>query len=122
LITLTFRPLLSESHVLVRAVYFRIGADGTLRGPDNDVAASYVDGLWQLGHRRHVSFECEGPVYLRVTAADGRRECIGPCEFIRAAEGAIFTHDSCLGTYAPHGELSSALGDFWREIAFLTSL
>ncbi len=120
MITLTFRPALSESPVLVRGAYFRICADGTLRGPDNAVAASYADGLWQLGPRRHVAFECAGPIYLRVTSSDGRREQIGPYDFIRAAEGAIFSNEACLGIYAPRGEMASSR-ELWREITLLSA-
>ncbi len=122
LITLTFRPVRSESPILVRGTYFRICADRTLRGPDNDVTASYANGVWQLGRRRNVSFECEGPVHLRVMGMDGLRVYIGPYAFIKAAEGAIFTHQGSLGLYAPRVESSSPVGDLWREVAFLSSV
>ena len=69
-----------------------------------------------------MSFECDGPVYLRVTGRDGPRVCIGPYAFIKAAEGGIFTHEASLGMYAPSVHSSSALGDLWREIAFLSSV
>ena len=118
MITLTFRPVRSESPVLVRGAYFRIGADRTLRGPDNAVVASYVERLWQLARGRHRGFECGGPVYLRVTSRDGRRERIGPYEFVRAAEGAIFNQDSCLGVHAAPGEPAWPV-DLWQEIVFL---
>jgi hypothetical protein len=121
LITLTFRPLRSESPVLVRGTYFRICADATLRGPDNAVVATYADGLWQLSNRQHRGFECGGPVYLRVTHTYGRREHIGPYEFLKAAEGAIFTHESRLGVHAARGE-PGAWVDLWKEIAFLTAV
>jgi hypothetical protein len=110
----------SESPVLVRGAYFRICADGTLRGPDNGVVASSADGLWELAHRLHRAFECDAPVYLRVTNSDGRRERIGPYEFIKAAQGAIFTHDSCLGVYATGGRPGGSLG-IWQEIVFLNA-
>jgi hypothetical protein len=118
LITLTFRPALNQSPVLVRGAYFRICADGTLRGPDNAIAANYADGLWQLGPKPYLGFECAGPVYLRVTNRDGRSERIGPYEFIKASEGAIYTHDSCLGIFAAQGDLASS-AELWREIALL---
>ena len=44
-IALGFRALNGESVMLIRGAYFRIFADGTLRGPDNAVAASYTNGL-----------------------------------------------------------------------------
>ncbi|MDE2447744.1 MAG: hypothetical protein KGO22_02155 [Gammaproteobacteria bacterium] len=87
MITLTFRALNGESLMLVRGAYFRICADGTLRGPDNAVAASYTNGLWQLGRRRHRTLECREAVYIRVTTSDGQRECIGPYEYLKVAGG-----------------------------------
>lgn len=45
---LTFRALSNDSVIFVRGTYFRIFADGTLRGPDNAVAARYADGLWHV--------------------------------------------------------------------------
>jgi hypothetical protein len=119
LITLTFRPVRSESAVLVRGAYFRICADATLRGPDNAVTASYADGYWRLGQRQHWAFESGGPISLRVTSAGGRRECMGPFDFVKAAEGAVFTHHTCLGFHASGGEFRYP-ADLWREIAFLT--
>ena len=120
LITLMFHPERSDSAVLVRGACFRIHSDGTLRGPDNAVSATYTDGLWQLGPRRYQAFECAGPIYLRVTDKDGRRECIGPYDFVKVAEGAVLTHDSWLGAHATRGGLGAPV-DLWQEIAFLTS-
>jgi len=107
--------------VLVRGAHFRICSDGTLRGPDNTAAARYLDGLWLLGQRRHISFECAGPVYLRVTDNHGRRESIGPYASIRAASGAIFTQDSCLGVHASRSQLGAELVDMWQEISILSA-
>jgi hypothetical protein len=120
LITLTFRPVHGESPVFVRGAYFRICADGTLRGPDNAIAASYGNGLWQLAQRRHRAFECSRPVYLRITRQDGRHEHIGPYDCVRATGGAIFTHETCLGMYAGAGEPAAAPG-LWQEVAFLSA-
>jgi hypothetical protein len=117
LITLTFRPVHGESQVLVRGAYFRICADGTLRGPDNAVAASYTNGFWQLAQRQHRSFECDQPVCLRVRA-DGRHERIGPYECVKASGGAIFTRDTCIGVYSTGWE-ASAWTSLWDEVAFL---
>jgi hypothetical protein len=120
LITLTFRPLHGESSVLVRGMHFRICADATLRGPDNSIAAHYSERLWRLGQRQYRAFECSGPVYLRVLNSDGSREHLGPYNLLKAAEGAIFTLDSCLGLHASPGEtgLPTAV---WREITLLSS-
>ena len=121
MITLTFRALNGESAMLIRGAYFRICADGTLRGPDNAVAASYTNGLWQLGRRRHRALECCEAVYLRVTAPDGQRECIGPFEYLKVSGGAIFSHDTYLGAHSG-GESRLPKSDVWREIALLSEL
>jgi len=120
-ITLAFRPLNGESVLLVRGAYFRICADGTLRGPDNAVAASYTDGLWQLGRRRHRTLECREAVYLRVTTSDGQRECIGPYEYLKMAGGDVFSNNTYLGAHS-RGASYLADTDIWREIALLSEL
>ena len=121
MITLAFRALNGESVMLVRGAYFRICADGTLRGSDNAVAASYVNGLWQLGRRRHRTLECRDAIYLRVTTLDGQRECIGPCEYLKVAGGEIFANNTYLGAHS-HGESCLSDTDIWREIALLSEL
>jgi hypothetical protein len=121
LIHLTFRPLDSQSVVLARAVYFRICVDETLRGPDNSIAARYADGLWQIAHRQHRAFECDGPIYLRVTGSDGRREHIGPYDFLKASDGAIYTRDSCLGAHVLRRNGMAPSG-VWTEVVFLSEL
>jgi len=121
LITLTFRPVHGESPMLVRGMHFRICADATLRGSDNEIAAVYTKRLWQLGSRQYRTFECGGPIYLRVTHRAGSREHLGPYAFLKATEGAIFTHDNCLGVHAPLPD-AGASADVWQEIAFLSTL
>jgi hypothetical protein len=121
LITLAFRPVRNESPVMVRGAYFRICADGTLRGPDNAVVARYLNGLWQLAHGLHRAFDCSGPVFLRVTNSDGQRESRGPYQFVKAAEGSIFTHDSCLAVHDSRKEPGSSVG-LWQEIVFLSGV
>ncbi len=121
MITLTFRALNGDSVMLVRGAYFRICDDGTLRGPDNAVAGSYIDGLWQLGRRRHRTLECREAVYLRVTTADGERECIGPYEGLRVTGGEIFSNDTYLGAHSRSGLHPPKTG-IWREIALLSEL
>ena len=120
MIILSFRPLKNGSAILVRGAHFRICADGTLRGPDNTIAARYLDSLWYLGHKQHGSFDCTGPVLLRVTNRNGQRECIGPYESIRAANGTICTEIGCLGAHAVRDEHGSAMLDVWQEVSFLT--
>ncbi len=118
MIVLTFHPVHGESPVSVRGAYFRICADATLRGPDNAVAASYCKGLWQLGRRQHRSFECSGPVYLRVMHSHGSHERTGPYDFVKAIDGALLTHTDYLGAYALRSEIVGSL-ELWREVALL---
>jgi hypothetical protein len=106
--------------VLARAAYFRICEDATLRGPDNTVAAVYTAHFWLFGHRRFRSFDCDGPVYLRVRSGTGSLAQTGPYDFLRAAEGALYTQDTCLGVYLP-GADPRAFADHWREITLLSS-
>jgi hypothetical protein len=120
-ITLTFRALNGESVILIRGAYFRICADGTLRGPDNAIAASYTDGHWQLGRRRNRMLECREALYLRVTTSDGGRECIGPYECLKVVGGAIFSNDTYLGAHRG-GESHFPEAGIWREIALLSEL
>ena len=119
MITLTFRAMSGESVTHVRGAYFRICADGTLRGPDNDVAASYTDGQWQLGRGRHRVLECREAVYLRVTTSDGQRECIGPYGDLKVTGGEIFSNDTYLGAHSA-GESPLPKAGIWREIAVLS--
>jgi hypothetical protein len=121
LITLIFRPVHGESPALVRGMHFRICSDATLRGPDNSIAACYTHRLWRLGARQYRSLECDGPVYLRTMSSDGSRERLGPYNFVKATEGAIFTHDSCLGVYASLAD-AGELAAVWQEIALLSSV
>jgi hypothetical protein len=100
-------------------MHFRICTDATLRGPDNAIAACYSKGFWQLASRPHRAFECGGPVYLRVTNSDGSRQHLGPYDFVKAADGAIYTRDSCLGFHATRLE-AGASPEIWREIALLS--
>lgn len=118
MITLTFRPVIGESPVSVRGTYFRICADATLRGPDNAIAASYSEGLWQLGRRRHRSFECSGAFYLRVMHWDGSYQRTGPYDFVKAVDGALFTQTDFLVSFAPAPHEVTP-PQRWHEIALL---
>lgn len=107
--------------MFIRGAHFRICADGTLRGPDNAIAASYSNGLWRLGRRQHRTLECRDAVYLRVTASNGRCECIGPYGDLKAVGGDIFSNNTYLGAYS-RGESYPADTEVWREIALLSEL
>jgi len=121
LIILNFRPLQSGPEVLVRGAHFRICSDATLRGPDNTTAARYFEGLWYLGQRRHVSFECTGSLFLRVINEYGQRECTGPYSSIKAADGRIFAQDSCLGVHGVGAHFRADGLQVWQEVSILTS-
>jgi len=117
-ITLAFRPLHGESLVLVRGAYFRICADGTLRGPDNCITGVYADGIWEVACRQHRAFECGELVELRVTDCEGVQERLGPYDFVRASEGALFTRERCLGMHASR-RFSDVPSVHWQEVAIL---
>ena len=108
-----------DSPILVRGMHFRICADATLRGPDNAIAAHYSKRAWLLGSRQYRAFECSGPVYLRVRNSVGRRGHLGPYTFIKAADGAIYSADNCLGLHPTQSEAGLS-PDVWCEIAFLS--
>jgi hypothetical protein len=101
-------------------VYFRICADGTLRGPDNGIISRYLDGQWQLARGRHRAFDCSGPLFVRMTNSDGRRERIGPYPFVKVAGGAVFAADSCVAVHDSRQALESWAAAC-EEIAFLSS-
>ncbi len=121
MITLTFRSLSSDAVIYVRGTYFRICADGTLRGPDNGVTARYADGLWMLGRRRRRMLECRDAVYLRVMTAHGGRERIGPYECLKVTGGVIFSNDIYLGAHR-RGNSCSPDADIWSEVALLSNM
>ena len=121
MITLTFRPLQGEVATLARGAYFRICADGTLRGPDNEVAARYADRRWQLGQRHYREFECSGNIFLRVTDHEDQLERLGPYDYVRAAEGALFSRHVRLGTHSP-GTSHEVATYHWREVALLSEI
>jgi hypothetical protein len=118
MLMLMFRPVRSESTIMVRGAYFRICSDRTLRGPDNAVTANYVNGLWQLAQKPYRSFECEGEVYLRVTDADGRHTQMGPYPSVRVTRGAVFAGETWLGDHAGFGESDIPPG-LWNRVTLL---
>lgn len=104
--------------LFVRGTFFRICADGSLRGPEGSLVASYTSQGWRLGGRSCREFEALGPLFLRTHFADGRREHLGPYEIIRAADGALFSRTHCLGIFCTNRAASPGLPE-WSEIAFL---
>jgi hypothetical protein len=105
---------------MIRGAYFRICADGTLRGPDNAVVGTYLNGLWQLTRGRHRAFDCSGPVFLRVTNSDGRCEHAGPYPLVKVKGGAIFADDSCLAVHDSRQETGSTVVPC-REVVLLSA-
>jgi hypothetical protein len=116
-VTLTFSRRAPHNPVSVRAAFFRICADSTLRAPDSSVIATFNERRWILGNKGCSEFTCNGPVFLRITRHDGIKERLGPYEFVRAAEGALFTKGQCLGTHSIPGVGSN--DDGWEEITLL---
>lgn len=104
--------------VFVRGAFFTIRADRTLRGPEGSLVARYTPVGWQLGARNCREFEALGPVLLRASFPDGRREHLGPYELIRAADGALFDRTHCLGIFCTNRAASPGLPE-WNEITFL---
>jgi hypothetical protein len=121
LITLTFRPVHGETPVLIRGAYFRVGADGTLRGPHNDIVARYRNSQWHLPSGPHRMFDCVGPALLRIVNSNGEATNFGPCQFIKAAEGAIYTDAGRVAIADFRGELASS-DDRRQEVVILSSV
>lgn len=117
-ITLFFSCTRPYQPVSVRAAFFRICTDATLRAPDGDVVATFSSRKWRIGKRGCEDFTTSGPVLLRIKRHDGVTEHLGPYELVRAADGALFTHGRCLGMHssAP-GEIQAS--DCWAEITML---
>jgi hypothetical protein len=90
--------------VLLRAAFFRICADQTLRGPDGSLVARYTTLGWRLGARDCREFEATGPLLLRVSSGGGPSEQFGPYEAVRAGDGALFRQSRCLGNFCTHPE------------------
>lgn len=107
--------------ILVRGAYFRICVDGTFRGPDNGVTASYSAGFWQLGRKQYRLLEFREAVYLRMLNSLGQRECIGPYECLKVTGGAIFSNDTYLGAHT-RGDSYLPDTDLWKEVALLSDI
>jgi hypothetical protein len=102
----------------VRAAFFRICVDATLRAPDGGVVATFSSRRWSLGKKGCEDFTVTGPTLLRIKRYDGVTEHLGPFELVRAADGALFTQGRCLGVHSsvPGPALAN---DYWEEITIL---
>jgi hypothetical protein len=116
LISLSFT--LSGVPVFARGAFFRICADGTLRGPEGSLVATYGSLGWRLAGRDYREFEAIGPLFLRAHRADRRAEVMGPYEIVRAGDGALFGHGRCLGSFCANRALSPGIPE-WSEVALL---
>ncbi|MEJ0037712.1 MAG: hypothetical protein WDO68_16830 [Gammaproteobacteria bacterium] len=104
--------------VFARGAFFRICADSTLRGPEGSLVATYSSLGWRLGPRYFREFEANGPLFLRAQGPHGRPELMGPYEFVRAGDGALFSHGRCLGSYCTNRAASPGVLE-WSEITLL---
>ena len=116
MISLSFT--LSGVPVFARGAFFRICADRTLRGPGGSLIATYSALGWRLGGRNYREFEAIGPLFLRAHRADGRAEVMGPYEFVRAGDGALFGRGRCLGSFCANRALSPGIPE-WSDITLL---
>ena len=116
MISLSFT--LSGVPVFARGAFFRICADRTLRGPGGSLIATYGSLGWRLGGRNYREFEAAGPLFLRAHRADGRAEVMGPYEFVRAGDGALFGRGRCLGSFCANRALSPGIPE-WSDITIL---
>jgi hypothetical protein len=117
-ITLFFSCKQPYNPVSVRAPFFRICVDATLRAPDGSIVATFSSRRWRLGKRGCEDFTTSGPVLLRIKRYDGITEHLGPYELVRAADGALFTHGRCLGLHSSAPGVAPA-DDSWQEITML---
>jgi hypothetical protein len=117
-ITLIFSCRQPYNPVSVRAAFFRICEDATLRTPDGGVVAMFISRRWRIGKRGCEDFTANGPTLLRVKRHDGVTEHLGPYELVRAADGALFTQGRCLGM---HSSVPGAAptDDSWDEVTIL---
>jgi hypothetical protein len=104
--------------VFVRGAFFRISSNGTLRGPEGSLVATYTDLGWRLGARHYREFEAVGPLFLRANHLGGRCERLGPYELVRAADGAVFGEGRCLGVFCLNRAMSPGIPE-WSDITLL---
>jgi hypothetical protein len=114
---LTFYTGRGEDAVHARSRSFRLCADATLRGHDNSLAATRVDGGWLLARRSFKRFDCVGPVLLivRPTASD-RVVSFGPFKLVRAGSALLWGDDELLWPRVPGW---AAGGDTVHEVSFV---
>jgi hypothetical protein len=117
---LTFHAFQGEHAVQARARSFRLCADATLRGHDNSLAATRVDGVWRLARRSFKWFDCAGPVFLivRRTALDPPLS-IGPFKLVRAGAALLWGDEELLWPRVP-GWADG--GGSFREVSFVETI
>jgi hypothetical protein len=114
---LTFYACRGGDAVQARSLSFRLCADATLRGHDNSLAATRVDGVWFLARRAFKRFDCVGPVVLLVrrTPSDPPLS-IGPFKMVRAGATLLWGDDELLWPRVPGW---GAGVDTVHEVAFV---
>lgn len=102
MLRLTFSAALGQDAVQTRAKGFRLCADSTLRGNDNSLAATRINGFWFIGQRLFRQFECDGPVLLivRKNVSDPPIP-LGPFDRIRAGAALIWGDEELLWARVP---------------------
>jgi hypothetical protein len=102
MLRLTFYASLGQHAAQARARSFRLCADATLRGHDNSLTATRVDGAWLLGRRSYRHFDCAGPVLLIVRrSASDPPISMGPFRLVRAGAALIWGDDELLSLHVP---------------------
>jgi hypothetical protein len=102
MLRVNFRSLSGDSPTLMIASCLRFSADGTLRGPDNSIVASCLDGCWKVGGRMHRELDCEGPVRVRLARRPGLPEAyLGPFTQLRTAGALLYGDGVCLKIGVP---------------------
>jgi hypothetical protein len=115
----TFHAGKCDSPTLMLAPCVRFCADGTLRGPDNDVVALCVEGLWHVGGRTHRELDCEGPVSVRITPSTSNVSLHrGPFRHVHTVNGVLHGDDASLHVVMPGRTADEAT--HCHEITFMS--
>jgi hypothetical protein len=99
---ISFHAGSGDPPTMMLASCVRFCADGTLRGPDNSVAARCVDGLWHVGGRMHRELDCEGPVRVRITPSTSDIAVHrGPFRHVHTVNGILHGDEESLHVVMP---------------------